>query len=256
MERYIFKCPFCDAKYMSLTKKEKIKAKHALYEHMDKEHFKELNNLSPAQVYFNTKYNKTHGTCVICGNKTKWNEHVERYDRFCSDKCKEKYVADFKKKMVDKYGKPHLLNDENQQKKMLANRKISGIYTWSDNKTKIEYTGSYEKDFLDFMDNVMNWDGKDIVSPCPITFKYTWDGKDHFYIPDFYIMSLNIIVEIKDGVTNKNKNKHPKIQAVDRAKELEKDKVMRTQNKYIYVKILNKEYENFVDIVNYIKSCQ
>ena len=48
--------------------------------------------------------------------------------------------------MVGKYGKTTLLNDPEQQKKMLANRHISGEYEWTDGNIKT-YTGSYEFDY-------------------------------------------------------------------------------------------------------------
>jgi len=48
----------------------------------------------------------------------------------------------FKKRMIGKYGKPYLTNDPEQQKKMLANRKISGVYQWSDGSGALPYTGT------------------------------------------------------------------------------------------------------------------
>ena len=88
MSRTLYKCPYCEKHYVAADKSKQYNAKQSLYEHMEKEHKTELGDLSPAQVYFNSKYNKTHGNCVICGKITKWNESTERYNRFCSNKCK------------------------------------------------------------------------------------------------------------------------------------------------------------------------
>jgi predicted nucleic acid-binding Zn ribbon protein len=229
----VFKCPFCDQKYIALKPKDKPNAKKSLYEHMEIKHYDDLNGLSPAQVYFNWKYKKDHGSCVICGKETKWNESTERYERFCSEKCKQKYREEFKKRMKDKYGKEHLLDDPEVQKKMLSKRKISGKYTWStDKKIKIPYVGSY--------DIVMHYEGTDVIGPAPQIFEYKYEGKVHFYIPDFYIQSLNLILEVKDG--GENPNKHPKIQKVDKEKERLKDQVMKKQTKYNYLKITDKDY--------------
>ena len=44
------------------------------------------------------------------------------------------YREQFKKRMIDKYGRVHLLNDPEQQRKMLQNRKISGYVEFKDGK--------------------------------------------------------------------------------------------------------------------------
>jgi len=251
MSRTIYKCPFCMNKYLANEKKDQPKAKLALYSHMELKHEDELEGLSPAQVYFNWKYKKTKGSCVMCHKETKWNEAVERYERFCSEKCKEAYRTEFKKRMISKYGKEHLLDDPNQQSKMLGNRKISGTYIWSDGKSKSKYTGSYEKEFLEFLDIVMQMSPTDVFAPAPQVFKYTYEGKEHFYMPDFYIASLNLIVEIKDG--GDNANKHHKIQKVDKVKEKLKDDVMAKQTQYNYIKVVDKDYSIFINYLMELK---
>ena len=127
---------------------------------------------------------------------------------------------------------------------MLANRKISGEYVWRDRVHKTTYTGSYEKSFLEFLDEVMNFDPTDIMAPSPHTYYYEYEGEKHFYIPDFFIPSLNLEIEIKDG--GDNANNHPKIQAVDKVKESIKDKVM-VKNEFNYIKIVNKDNKRFLD---------
>jgi predicted nucleic acid-binding Zn ribbon protein len=97
-----FKCPFCEKKYVQ---------KPSLYTHMETEHHAQLNNLPPAQVYFNIKNKKTHGTCIMCKKETKFNLNTEKYDRICSEKCKEAYSKMFKQRMLKTYGRTTLLND-------------------------------------------------------------------------------------------------------------------------------------------------
>lgn len=251
MARTFYKCPFCTNRYVANDKKDQPKAKSALYAHMEEQHHEDLHGLSPAQVYFNYKYKKTRGSCVMCHAETKWNESVERYERFCSEKCKEAYREEFKKRMKAKYGTEHLLDDPEQQKKMLANRKISGVYTWSDGKSKSKYTGSYEREFLEFLDLVMRMTPTDVFSPAPQIFHYTYENKDHFYIPDFYIATLNLLIEIKDG--GSNPNKHHKIQEVDKVKEKLKDQTMKKQTQYNYIKVVDKDYSIFLNYLMDLK---
>jgi hypothetical protein len=147
--------------------------------------------------------------------------------------------------MKNKYGKECLLDDPEQQKKMLENRKISGKYKWTDGKSLTPYTGSYEREFLEFLDYVMNMNPSDVFGPAPQIFHYTFEGKDHFYIPDFYISSLNLIIEIKDG--GDNPNNHHKIQEVDKKKEAIKDKIMAEQKEFNYLKVVDKDYSIFLN---------
>ena len=102
-------------------------------EHMEKAHKKELYGLPAKQVYFNWRnrypLNKKTGTCVMTGRPTKFNLTTGRYDRLADDNAKEQYREMFRKRMIKVYGTDTLLTDPEHQKKMLANRKISGVYT-------------------------------------------------------------------------------------------------------------------------------
>lgn len=208
--------------------------------HLEKHHDEMIpEDMSPWQFSYYLRTGKTHGNCVICKGKTSWNEKTHKYNRLCEKpKCKETYINIFKNRMIGKYGKTTLLNDPEQQKKMLANRQISGEYTWRDHVHKTTYTGSYEKSFLEFLDVVMNFDPNDIIAPSPHTYWYTYEGQKHFYIPDFFIPSLELEIEIKDG--GDNPNMHSKIQNVDKVKEKLKDDVMMN-NQFNYIKIVNKD---------------
>lgn len=221
--------------------------------HLEKKHEEMIpEDMTPWQFSYYLRTGKTHGSCIVCKKETSWNEVTHKYNRFCKNpKCKESYRNLFKNRMIGKYGRTHLLNDPEQQKKMLANRKISGTYLWRDHATETTYTGSYEKSFLEFLDEVMNFDPSDIMAPSPHTYYYEYNGKRHFYIPDFYVPSLELEIEIKDG--GDNANKHPKIQAVDKVKESLKDDVMM-KSQFNYIKIVNKENTRFLDYLSTAKT--
>ena len=220
--------------------------------HLEKKHFESIpKNMTPDQFAYYLRTGKDHGNCIICKNNTSWNKITHKYNRFCNNpKCKERYRDIFKKRMIGKYGKTTLLDDPEQQKKMLANRKISGKYLWRDHVHEFTYTGSYEKSFLEFLDRVMNFDADDLMAPSPHTYWYEYNGNKHFYIPDFYIPSLNLEIEIKDG--GDNPNMHHKIQDVDKVKEQAKDDIMMN-NETNYIKIVNKKNEDFLKYLSMAK---
>lgn len=230
-------CPHCDKYFLDLD---------AFVTHLKRKHQCEIpQNMTEWQYAYFLNTGKTKGRCIMCKKDTTWNESTHKYNRLCDDpKCHDEYVEMFRERMISKYGKTTLLNDPEHQKKMLAGRSISGKYQWTDGK-EIEYTGSYEKAFLEFLDKDMHYESSDIISPSPHTFYYSYGGKQHFYIPDFYIVSLNLEVEIKDG--GENPNMHPKIQAVDKQKERAKDLVMQSNKKFFnYIKITNKDHVKFM----------
>lgn len=239
----MFKCKICGKKFTELT---------GLYSHLENKHGELIpENMSVSQYYYFTKTGKTNGNCVMCKQPTSWNEKTGKYNRFCTNpKCKEKYAAEFKKRMVGKYGKVHLLNDPEKQREMLSKRKISGEYTWESGE-KTTYTGSYELDFLRTLDNFFDWDPTDIIMPSPHNYVYKYNGDDKIYIPDAFIPSLNLEIEIKDG--GDNPNMHYKIQDVDKVKEANKDEVLTSQKNFHYIKITNKNYTNFFNFLKKMK---
>jgi hypothetical protein len=236
MNKKDYKCPFCTVKTYS-DKKD-------LYLHIETTHKEQVKDMSPAQIYFNfkNKYDlkKANGKCIICNRNTTFNNTTEKYERLCSDLCRENYKKQFKDRMIKTYGKEHLLTDPEQQKKMLANRKISGTYEWSNGIDKTTYTGSYEKDFLQFMDLLMKWENpKDVMMPAPQIFKFNFEGEERFYIPDVYITSLNLVIEIKS-----EENKHYRQR--DISIEKTKDDILGNSG-YEYLKIYDKKYSVFFE---------
>ena len=239
-----YKCKICNKQYIDLT---------SLLNHIESKH-KEMipQDMNVNQYYYYMKTGKTHGNCVMCKQPTEWNKNTNKYNRFCKNpSCKEKYREIFKKRMIGKYGKTHLLNDPEKQREMLAHRKISGEYKWSDG-TKTTYTGTYDLDFLTLLDDFFEWDPNDISMPSPHNYSYMYEGVEKFYFPDVFIHSLDLEIEIKDG--GNNPNTHPKIQAVDKVKEKLKDEVMTSQKSFNYIKIYNKNYINFFNFLKEYKN--
>ena len=222
--------------------------------HIEKKHQDMIPpDFSSWRFFYYLRTGKTEGKCIVCGKPTNFNEKTHKYFRFCKNPaCKEKYKQTFDKRMIGKYGKTSLLDDPEQQRKMLANRKISGYYVWRDRITKTLYTGSYEKSFLEMLDEILDFDPNDVMAPSPHTYYYEYEGKTHFYIPDFYIPSLNLEIEIKDG--GSNPNTHPKIVEVDKKKELLKDAVMKSNsNNFNYLKITDNNNKKFLEYLEEAK---
>lgn len=236
------KCPICKIKYVSLG---------GLISHISSEHDSQVpSNVTIKQFIFNVKNrypaNKSHGTSVISGKPTPWNEEKGRYDRFLNETENELYVKQFKERMKKVYGKEHLLDDPEVQKKMIAERKISGVYHFQDGSSK-NYTGTYELDFCKTMDLVFNWDAKDIIMPACHIFEYFDPLKQKIrkYIPDVWIASLNLIVEIKAS-----DNQHYRLRDLETEKA--KDRVLETSN-FNYVKVLDKNYTSLIETIKKLK---
>ena len=240
----MYKCKICGKKYTDIN---------TLYNHIEQKHGDMIpKDMTVEQYYYFMKTGKRNGNCVMCKQMTTWNKNTHKYNRFCGNpRCKEKYVEIVKGRMISKYGKVHLLNDPNKQREMLANRKISGKYRWEGSNIETTYTGSYELDFLKTLDIFFDWDPEDISMPSPHTYTYEYEGEQKFYIPDAFIHSLDLEIEIKDG--GDNPNNHHKIQAVDKEKERLKDEVMKSQKMFHYVKLTNKNYTNFFDFLKEVK---
>lgn len=234
-----FKCPYCNYKG----------TRERLVSHVENNH-KEMipEGYTAARVVFNSINHKEVGHCVQCKvNETKWNEDTWRYERFCSDKCRDAYVKMAKERMVKKYGKTNLLDDEEQQKKMLANRRISGTYKFKDGGERT-YCGSYEKKTLEFYDKVLNVPSKDIMTPGP-TVIYDYEGKKHKWITDIYYVPFNLVHDIKDGGSNPNKRKMD----VYRAKQSAKEEAIVKQKQYNYIRLTDNNFSQLLLILAELK---
>ena len=238
-----YKCPYCELR----DERKKLIA------HIDKRHEEMLpEGYDGARtVYDMINHTNGHGTCRICKKDTQWNMSSQRYDVLCGNpKCKEAMREEYKKNMIRVKGTYNILNDPEQQQKMLANRKISGKYRYSDG-TMFTYTGSYEKKLLEFEDAVMNIPSKDILMPGP-TIEYMYNGKKHFYIADQLYIPYNLIIEIKDGGDNKNGKETPGMIA-SREKTIEKEKVITDKGEYNYLRLTNNDFVQLIEIFMELK---
>ena len=238
----IYRCEHCNYHLVQDKSKKGFKSpKYLMGLHYEEKH-KDL--LPPEMDGFRWFYFKltgrTRGSCAECHNETEFNRINMKYSRFCNNpQCKQQYVDRAKKRMQTKYGKVHLLNDPEQQKKMQQGRHIAGIYQWSDGKTKFPYLSSFESDFLRHLDIDLKWPVADILMPSPHTYSYKYNDKDHFYMPDAFIPSMNLEVEIKDDGNARRSDE-------SREKDKIKDELMRSMSQLInYIKIVGKKYDEF-----------
>ena len=222
--------------------------REALIRHIEKYHPDEIpEGYSATRVVFNQINKKDHGNCVICRKPTPWNPTLARYDRFCSEDCKNKYMATAKARMINKYGKDNLINEPEQQKKMLANRKISGVYKFSTGG-ELGYTGSYEKKCLEFLDKVMEYKVGDVETPGPVV-EYDYGGKKHFWITDIYIPSYQLAIDCKDGGENKNMREMKEY----REKQIAKEKAIADQGVYNYLRLTDNNFAQLMAILAELK---
>ena len=237
-------CPYCKIKFH----------REELISHIDKKH----NELIPEGytsrrlVFDIANPNEIkRGKCRICGNNTEWNENSGRYNVLCTNpQCKKLLHERYKKNTIKVYGKSGagkstLLNDPEMQEKMLANRKISGTYTFTDGG-KVGYTGSFERQALEFMDKYMEIKSEDIMSPGP-AMEYDYKGSKHMYIPDFLYIPYNLIIEVKDGGAKPNNHISPS-RIDSKQRTIEKEKLFTSEGDYNYIRLTNNEFVQLINV--------
>ena len=237
-----YKCPYCDEKL----------DRQSLIAHIENQHSEMIpEGFTASRIVYNIA-NKTDGRrCRVCGTPTEWREDTGGYAVLCDNpKCKEKMREDYKRNMLRVRGTYNILNDPEQQKIMLANRSISGEYQFADGG-KVGYTGTYEMKCLEFMDTVMMIPSKDILSPGP-TMQYQYKGETHTYIPDFYYIPYNLIIEVKDGGDNLN-TKHSVGMDSSREKTIEKERMITDKGEYNYIRLTNNQFPQLIEVFMNIK---
>ena len=239
-----YKCPCCVFSFIDFN---------SLCDHVKEMHSDKIpNGVTVKQYIFNMKYKKTHGSCVIDKRLTLWNEEKNRYERYCSEECRTAAGNLFKKNALIKLGTDNPATDPNFQINAIKGRKTSGMYTFKDGKS-IGYSSSYEMNFLNFIDIDMGITSTE-VEQCSIIFTIVLDDKERYHIPDYYMPDMNLVIQIKDGSVNPNMNSH--IQNEGRLRQKIADKSIIDDGNYNYIKIVNNEFINFVNIMRILKDMQ
>lgn len=233
-----FACPFCKERF---TREDMVV-------HISRKHYEELpSGFTPLRATFhavNRKDFKYNRPCRICKKPTPWNEPKGRYDFLCTNpSCKKAWIENMKNTMGDKYGAFRPTTSPEGLEKMLAARKISGVYKFTSGG-EVPYTGSYEKKCLEFMDKVLDVKIEDVQVPGPVI-RYPYKGQTHIYIPDIYYRPYNLIIEVKDG--GSNPNKHPGYSEV-RAKKLAKENYVIKHTDYNYLRQTDNDFSQLLGV--------
>ncbi len=248
-------------KFLCLECKERFKTSIKLTNHIIKEH--------GLKEYYD-KYLKKEGEgiCKICSHETQFYNRIDLgYRDCCSEECSNKYrfnnrsktnlekykvenpfeidgmVQKIKKTCLKKYGTESNMQSEKGQEEYKSSMNTKHGVDWpTQNKeilekgqksaktlkkfrnTDIWYQGTYELDFLN-----KYYDKYPDIERGP-SIKYIHDGKNKIYHPDFYITSLNLIIEIKSSWI------------LNRDLEIEEKKKATIANGFKYLMILDKNY--------------
>lgn len=235
-----YKCPYCDIR---LTRGD-------LINHINNKHEILIpQGYTAARVVYEVVNRKDHGTCMICKESVhEWNEKICRYNNLCGKKsCREQVRKIALERHIRVYNKPTLLREPDHQEKMLAGRRISKKYKFSDGG-ELTYTGTYEGKTLEFMDKVLNIPSSDIQSPGPVL-EYDFNGEKHFWITDIYYIPANLVIEVKDGGDNPNNRFMPEY----RAKQLAKETMITSLGTFHYLRLTNNNFEQLLDVLADIK---
>ena len=231
-----YKCPFCDFKAI----------RGELVTHVEKKHEELIpEGYDAARCVYDFVNGKNYGTCMICKDKVyEWNDKIHRYNNLCQNpQCRAKVREIALARHMKVYNKPTLLNDPEQQEKMLANRKISGKYKFSDGG-EIGYTGKYEMKALEFMDKVLQIPSKDIQAPGPVL-EYNYNGEVHKWIIDIFYIPANLLIEVKDGGSNPNKRSMESY----REKQIAKEKMVTDLGTYNYIRLTDNNFSQLLAIL-------
>jgi hypothetical protein len=134
---------------------------------------------------------------------------------------------EIKTKIKNTFLKNYGVENPLQNKKIFEKQQKSAFKLKQYKDTNIHYRGSYELDFLENFYCIF----PDITNSKSI--KYILNQKDHYYFPDFYIPSLNLMIEIKNSYLAKS----CKEQIAVKAKAA-------IDNGFNYMMIIDKDYTN------------
>lgn len=234
-------CPYC-GKYFAVKQKA--------VDHINQYHSVQLDKdqMDASQSLYYSTHGSIHGLCMACGRNTEWNYKTGKPYKVCSDpNCRQILSKRADQNMMKIYGKKTLLTDMEHQKKMQEHRPTHDYYVFSDGG-KVPYLSKLEKNFLWFCDTIVEMTSNMIQDP-PEYFTY-FDNKDKVerqYMPDYYLPDYNLLVEIKDG--GKHPNTNPAFIEETKYKVKLKDDVMKKQKKYNFIRISDKNYGPFVELL-------
>lgn len=231
-----YSCPWC----------KRSRTRDQLPGHIERNHMDMLpEGFTPLRATFHIVNKKPWDytrPCRICGGATDWDEHKGRYNFLCNKKsCHDAWVQHMHEMMGDKEGSNRPTASKEGLEKMLNARKISGKYKFKDGGEK-SYVGSYEKETLKFMDQVLEVKSEDVMTPGPVL-EYQYEGKKHYYIPDIMYIPYNLIIEVKDGGKNPNNNK---AMSEVRKRSLAKEKFIIDHTDYNYLKLTDKDFSQLL----------
>lgn len=230
-----------------------------------------MNETTPVDIYYDATNDINSELPIITFPEDEWDnikKNIEKNKIFYTTRVsieKNKYIKN--KIYLTQWGSLLTVVDVINYKKVnehpflsdLSDKQIEIIRKYSENidetyeVIKLEpsgtrYGSSYELHFLEMLDNFLNFSPYDIFGPSPHTYYYTYQKERKMYIPDFYIPSLNLEIEIKQST-----NKHPKIVNVDNVKDKLKDEMMKNNKGIRYIKIWDKDYSEFFALLMELK---
>jgi hypothetical protein len=141
-------------------------------------------------------------TCI--GNKKLYGveNSFQREDvkQYIKEICLKKYGVEYTQQSLDtknkikqtcikKYGVEHNM----QNREIFEKQQMSAFKAKKYKNTSIYYRGSYELNLLE-----QYYNNYPEIQNGP-TIKYAFKNKQHFYFSDFYIASLNLIIEVKSS---------------------------------------------------------
>lgn len=203
---------------------------------------------SPRRIVYNKVNRREQGVCMACKGPTPWNEKAGKYAKICGkEACKKATRKIYEERMLRVHHTTCLLNDEDRQEKMLANRVISGKYKYSTGE-EFTYTGSYEKKLLEFEDAI-GINAADIQMPGPVL-EYKFEGKTHKWITDQLIIPWHLILEVKDGGNN------PNTRTMDsyRNKQVAKETMITDMGTFNYIRLTNNQFDQLLAIFAELKT--
>ena len=161
-----------------------------------------------------------------------YNNNIERKNTLKEKYGDENYNNQKKKEetCLIKYGVRH-----SNQNLEIMNKIQKSAFKLKLHDMKLNYRGSYEKDFLDFC-----FTNKIIVSEFKDELYYNYNDKNHRYYPDFYHEKTNTIIEIKSKYTFEF---DLEINLLKEKCSIEKD--------YNFLFIIDKDYNKFINCISF-----